>query len=273
MQGKNLPWDHEIRIALPPSYGQADQAYPVFWVTDGHYNFDKAIHAVAAAGAHVPEMIIVAIGPPPDALNASQTRRAYDFTSKKNLKESIGGPGSHISDKTWVQLQEDAVNAGVGVIKEGGGAADFLSFLADQLRPALSKKYRMSDVHVLYGFSGGGIFCGYTLVTRPSAFDKYICGSATLYFADSHVFELEKKYAQSHDDLDADVFFSFGELEITQDVISGLGIASATTRMAEILSQRDYPSLNLYVKVFSSDDHGSAMHMTLYWGLRAVWGQ
>ena len=84
MQGQNLPWEHEMQIALPPSYGQSDKSYPVLWATDGHWTFEKAIHAAASAGGHIPEMIIVAIGPPQEGMKESQMRRNYDFQRTSN---------------------------------------------------------------------------------------------------------------------------------------------------------------------------------------------
>ena len=120
------------------------------------------------------------------------------------------------------------------------------------------------------GYSAGGMFCTYALFASSEAFDKYICGSPDLYIDDSHVFNVEGRYAKTHEDLNAEVFFSFGELEITQDVISGLGIASSVVRMTEILNNRKYPSLDLHIKVLPGYDHSSALYMTAYWGLRGL---
>ena len=43
MRGEGLPWDHEIQIAVPPSYAETDKAYPVLWMTDGLWQFDLAV--------------------------------------------------------------------------------------------------------------------------------------------------------------------------------------------------------------------------------------
>jgi len=83
--------------------------------------------------------------------------------------------------------------------------------------------------------------------------------------------ELEKRYADAHADLRADVFFAAGEAEITQHTIAGLGVVSSTVRMAEVLSERRYPSLSLSMRIFAAEDHGSVVPLSLYWGLRAVW--
>src|SRR5262245_33888718 len=51
MQASGYPWEHEIQIALPPSYGKSDRKYPVLWVTDGSFFLSAALEvATACAG-------------------------------------------------------------------------------------------------------------------------------------------------------------------------------------------------------------------------------
>jgi predicted alpha/beta superfamily hydrolase len=81
MRAKEFAWDHEIQIALPSSYHRSNKAYPVLWVTDGSLQFQAAIEAVnVTEKGHLPEMIVVGIGAPPEALAETWVRRDYDFT-------------------------------------------------------------------------------------------------------------------------------------------------------------------------------------------------
>src|SRR5690606_32725850 len=79
-------WEHEIQVALPPSYHSSDQRYPVLWVTDGSIWFEPAVNAVSlTAAGHVPEMIVVGVGVPPEAADQYGPRRSYDFTPVTRL--------------------------------------------------------------------------------------------------------------------------------------------------------------------------------------------
>jgi len=81
MHAKGYPWEHEIQVALPASYGEGQRSYPVLWVTDAHLNFDTAVKIVREADrADVPEMIVVGIGVPHQSLKEFQMRRVYDFS-------------------------------------------------------------------------------------------------------------------------------------------------------------------------------------------------
>lgn len=270
IRAKDYPWDHEIRIALPPSYGTTDRRYPVLWVTDGQFFFASAAEvATGCAGKHLPEMIVVAIGSPPETgrtNNEIQSRRSFDFGP--NEIKGYQGFGSAVHNERSEATEKRLVAEGKFPNTRLGGAPRFLSFLLDDLRPRLARVYRLADDHTLFGHSGGGLLCAYALVARPSGFNRYICGSPSLAAGDYEVFRLEEAYAKANKDLTASVFFGAGEAEI----LSGntWGIVSSMARMAEILKTRAYPSLKLSTRIFPSESHGSVIPLILSWGLRAV---
>lgn len=202
MHGKQLPWEHEIQVALPPKHTTA--------------------------------------------------------------------PGRDVFNKANEALDEFTKQSGIGVAERAGGAPHFLSFLVDEVRPALAKKYRMADQNILFGHSSGGTFCTYALLARPAGFQKYICSSAGLYGGNGYFFELENRYARTHDDLKAEVFFAAGEGEVIQPTIAGIGLVSSTSRMAEVLTERKYPSLELSMRIFPAEDHATTLPRSLSWGLRAL---
>src|SRR6266478_3679243 len=81
MRAAGFKWEHEIQVALPPSYGKTENAYPVLWVTDGSYWFETAVNiANVFAQKHLPEAIVVGVGAPPEAADEYNMRRIYDFT-------------------------------------------------------------------------------------------------------------------------------------------------------------------------------------------------
>lgn len=266
----DFEWDHEIQIALPRSYHGSDRCYPVLWVTDGSYWFDLAVQTVNVfCQKYVPEMIVVAVGVPTEEHNEYQMRRSYEFTP--NPISGFKGFGSALFQREDRNHNERKRALGLPLPRERGGAAAFLRFLTHTLRSELQRDYRMSSEHVLFGDSMGGLFATYALLSAPGSFSRYICGSPYLYAGDSELFHLEERYAQTHEDLQARVFFGAGEAEVAEGgLISAVGIVSSMTRMVEILTLRGYPSLRLSMRIFSGESHESVIPRNLIDGLRAV---
>ncbi len=268
MRAKDYPWEHEIQVALPPSYGKTNEPFPVLWVTDGSLLFQLATALVTAcARQHIPEMIVVGIGSPPDAVDQTQMRRNYDFSPTATAGFSGFGSKAHEERERAGQKKRQA--DGQVAIDRFGGAPRFLPFVTEEVRERLGRDYRMANDHTLFGHSGGGLFCAYTLVSRPSAFNRYVCGSAALAAGDYEVFRIEERYAQQHKDLPAVAFFGVGEQEVLDK--NTLGIFSSTARLPEILKTRGYPSLALAFRSFEGEGHVSVIPPLLAEGLRAVW--
>lgn len=269
MQGGGFAWDHEIQVALPPSYHRTEKAYPVLWVLDGLLRFESAVEVVNSGGPSIPEMIVVGIGGPPESMADFQPRRIYEFTP----------PGAALYHSALARREGELLNErlkarGMSPGKDGGGAPAFLTFLVAGVRPALSQNYRLSGDHTLFGTSAGGFFCTYALLSRPEAFERYLCASPALNLADAELFRLEERYAKTHKDLKAKVFFSAGEGEMLQGgIVSGVGIVSSMARMAETLKLRRYPSLELHVRIFPGEIHGRTAPISLRWGLPALFAE
>jgi predicted alpha/beta superfamily hydrolase len=95
-----------------------------------------------------------------------------------------------------------------------GGAPQFLQFIRDELKPWVAKTFDVDpDDDVFFGFSYGGLFGTFVLLTQPNTFKRYGIVSPSLWFNSKSIFELEAEYASSHDDLVAKVYFGAGELE------------------------------------------------------------
>ena len=263
MRTAAFDWDYEVQVALPASYGAVPgKSYPVLWLTDGPFLLHLAVGLLntLVVGGLAPEMIIVGVGCASEA-GATEfgRRRSIDF-APPGKSILFDGPGGDYFRK-------------LGVPEEGTRqqADDLLAFLVDEVRPALSQKYRMSDDHGLLGHSGGGMFASYALFARPGAFRRYIIGSPSSNAADRAAFRLESDYAAAHTDLKADVFFGAGELEISKLSLAAWGIVSAPVLMAETLLLRQYPSLKVTTRIFSGKDHSSVIADVIAEGVRAVW--
>ncbi len=272
MRAEGYPWEHYIRIALPPSYHRdAGRHFPVLWVTDGQFFFSLLAELVTScAGKSLPEMIVVAIGATPEAdqaKNEIQSQRSFDFGP--NTISGYTGFGSAVHNERSEAAEKKLKAEGKFPNDRLGGAPRFLAFLMGDVRKQLGQDYRMADDHTLFGHSGSGLFCTYALLARPSSFTRYVCGSPSLAAGDYEVFRIEERLAQQNKDLVASVFFGAGEAEILAG--NTWGIVSSTVRMAEILRMRAYPSLKLSARIFPGEGHGSVIPLVISWGLRAVW--
>ncbi|AXH94920.1 alpha/beta hydrolase [Ornithinimicrobium avium] len=136
----------EVYVWLPPGYDEGDDRYPVLYLHDGHNMFlpqrasggvawdvDRAMSALARDG--IPAVVV--------AVPCHPTQRGEEYTP-------YGDP------------------------RLGGGrAADYATFLADHLKPAVDEVLRTlpGPEHTLtLGSSLGGLVSAYLWTTRPEVF-------------------------------------------------------------------------------------------------------
>ncbi len=250
VRAEGWEWDHEVRVYLPASYHLTDRAYPTLWITDNNLELIQGALTGDALGFS-PELIVVAVGAPADVNPAEfQRRRSYDFIPDKSLMGPMFAP-----------LPAESI----------GGAPGFLDFLVNQLRPTLAGEYRMDpNDHGYAGHSGGGQFGLYVLLNQPESFAKYIISSPAAY---QPWLDMEARWHENNKDLKAKVFLSAGEAEAVHPVWSASQIVSTVATMAERLTVRRYPSLELTVKIFPDEDHLTVMPIAYTRGIRVLWGR
>ncbi len=235
---------YEIQVKLPPSYGDAesaDRVYPVLYLNDAPYNFQ-----VAAGITHLPmnaetieEFIIVGIGYETGAHGMDS--RTRDYTPSINPEFE----------------------------RVTGEAAAYLEFIADEVIPELEQRYRV-DVNrrVLGGHSFGGLFGGYVLFHRPELFSSYILSSPSFWFHNGVAFEYEKAFAETHDDLEANVYMGIGALE--HPAASGgtrNEMVQQALDMEAALAARGYESLTLKAGIVPGANHETAFPAVLMSGI------
>jgi predicted alpha/beta superfamily hydrolase len=243
-------WDHEVRVYLPPSYQLTARSYPTLWITDNDLEVIRGALSGDALGL-APELVVVAVGAPAEINPAErQRRRTYDFTPDKTLLGPMfsGNPDGAL-----------------------GGAPGFLDFLVNQLRPKLAEDYRLDLNDQAYaGHSGGAQFGLYVLLNKPESFSKYIISSPGVY---QPWLDMEARWYEANKDLRAEVFLSAGEGEMIDAMSSSLQVVSTVATMAERLTVRSYPSLELTTRIFPGEDHNSVMPIAYSRGIRVLWGQ
>jgi len=144
-------------VALPAGYQTSTDRYPVLLILDAE---DEPMFVAALAAVRyledrteIPPLIVVGIPNGPD--------RTHDLT-----------PGSV---DAFTKRQSPTA----------GGADQFLTFLTDELIPALRTRYRTRPLTVLAGHSHGGLFGIHAAATRPGSFDATIAMSPSVWRLDS----------------------------------------------------------------------------------------
>lgn len=260
MQAEGYDWDHEILVVLPRSYHvEKDRNYPVLWITDGAFHLPM-INSLATyySVQHMPEIILVSVG-------ARHTDSMAEFVRKRTVDLFYN------DSQLWRGAALEAIKNTMGdnpnaVFKASRGA-EFFKFLVDDVRPALMKKYRMADDHALFGHSAGGGFTSRAIFERPGAFKRFIVGSGT----DGQALVKEAEYAESNDDMDARIFIAAGDVEPMSVFGASQRLASNPLLLAENLRLRQYPSLDLEIRLYRDRDHSTVTPLTLTDGLLFIY--
>ena len=171
-----------------------------------------------------------------------------------------------------------------------GGAARFLGFLQDELKPWVGKHYGVDPGDsMFFGDSLGGLFATYVLLNQPATFRRYGIGSPSLGWDEDLMYRHEAEYAQAHDDLAAKVLFAVGGYEnpagfmhfldqLPADKRAAAEVEYAgeeeddcvgdTERMVAALRSRAYPSLEIDLEILPGEFHETAPPLNLSRSIR-----
>ncbi|WP_170143763.1 alpha/beta hydrolase [Otariodibacter oris] len=141
---------YRLFIADPKSNFNGTTLY----LLDGNMHFPKALEAV---NSHKPLPRIVAIG----YVGEEQyfvPERTRDYTPKAEGED----------------------------FAKGGGADNFLNFIANEAKPFIDTHYSKTERNLFFGHSFGGLFGLYTLFTKGGLFDGYILASPSLWWGNSN---------------------------------------------------------------------------------------
>ncbi len=248
-----------IDVAVPN--GTFDQPLPVIYLTDGNWMFPmvQGTLQLLRLGEEVPAAILVGIGYPNATLNEVAKLRTRDLTPSV--------------DANFIKSLDSASNDQPPTVKAGGADA-FLHFIDSQVKPFIHANYNAhKNNDILMGDSLGGLFTLHALFTRTEEYRRYIVGSPSLWWDAQSTFATEIAYAESHDDLDVDLFISVGGFEEgTPFSIDSAKMVTNMRKMANTLRGRDYPSLRLTEYEFDKETHYSVIPATWSRGLREVFG-
>lgn len=148
-----LGGERTINVRLPDSYGEAGRSFPVLVLLDGGEKEDflhiAGLTQITAAYGEGQELILIGV---------EGVDRRHDLTSPSSVAED----------------RRRAPTA--------GGAAQYRRFLAEELKPWISSRFRTDGRMALIGESLAGLFVLETLLLQPTMFNDYIAVSPSLWW-------------------------------------------------------------------------------------------
>lgn len=238
-----------IWVALPANYERSEQSFPVLYVLDGDRSFGLAASTMAyinlgsnfGMGKQIPEMIVVGIGYERGVLPWLSTR-VRDFTPTADPSFNYNNPNFRIPTS--------------------GKAEAFLHCLRQELMPALKLQYRIDPaLNVVASHSMAGLFALYAMLQPEPLFQKYLAVCPFVGWDNKILFELEKRYAQDHQELQAEVFFAITGHEPTPPY------CEEVQAFFERLQQRQYRNFRCRLTPYLEDNHFSVWSKAFIDGL------
>lgn len=227
---------YRIMVSAPAEPPSAS-GYPVFYVLDANSVFGTMAETARLQGScphntGVFPAVIVGIGYDKEGLFPPE--RYYDYTPATSTDYRFRPDGTPLPEQ--------------------GGAAAFLRFLEEELKPEIEAKYAVDrGKQAIFGHSLGGLFTLYTLFTRPEAFACYIAGSPSFHWNKAMISEAEEMFVNrlQREALNAKLLLGVGELErnhISQN-------SKNARRLAERLSMFASSGILARFKEFEGEGH------------------
>ena len=199
-----------IKVRLPEKYSETNESYPVLYLLDGDHAFAMATDIVQYLiyGEHIPDMMIIS------PAYGSKNTPAYGGTNMRN---------------------RDLVPFPVKWTDTPPGAALYLQFLEQELKPFVTSRYRVNSADcTLAGYSFGAYFVLYTLFQKPDLFNRLIAIDGM----DDRFLEMEESFSEVHSTLPVRLFVSSGEDDMSKfaDKIAKRGYTGLTVEHAQLNS-------------------------------------
>lgn len=229
LESKILNEKRTINIYTPEGYSaDSSKTYPVIYLLDGSANEDF-IHVVGIVQFltmidAMPKTIIVGI--------ANVDRKRY-FTYQTSIKKD----------------KENFPTA--------GSSAKFIDFLANELQPYITKKFKVNNTKTLIGQSLGGLLATEILLKHGKMFTNYIIVSPSLWWDDESLLkDVDMSISQQRLDNKV-VFVAVGE--------EGNVMKNDAKHLAEELKKAKELKVNF--EFFDKENHATILHNSIYQSL------
>lgn len=253
---------YQISIALPSNYAPGHAPYAVLFAADANAQFGTIVETarLLSLGGLIPPLVVVGIGyaNPGQGYVASFAPRSLDLTPT-------------VSAKDLAYLENFAHAVDFPVPTATGGADEFLTFLRGELVPYIEAHYNVSHQDRAWlGHSYGGLFGAYALLHNDGLFQRFVIGSPSLFYDDGAIFRAEESYAATHKAMPARLYLSVGAEEENDGDDRMVGNLA---HLAAQLRQRHYDGLTVESEIFNGETHASVIPLTIFKGLRSIYGR
>jgi len=239
---------YPIEIVLPDGY-DSTKKYPIVYFTDWWFSaqsFPFTYNRLRMAGVIEP-FIMVGISTKGD-MRDWRMERLRDLTP------------------TNVADYDVPDSLAIGSRGISGGAANFLSFIKNELIPVVEAKYPSDTLNRGYvGYSLGGLFGACVLVSEPQIFQHYLLGSPSLKY-DNFVMINRLKETNPDKLLSVkSIFITVGEEE-SGDYLKGFA------DFRDLILKKDLPNLELKSVIIDGEGHLLAASTAMIKGLKFMYG-
>lgn len=223
MHSAQMQEQRRVSVWLPADYHQqTSTAYPVVYMLDGGVGEDFM---------HIAGLMQVSI--------ANGTMRPFILVGIENTvrRRDMTGPSDNALDK------RDIPNL--------GGSAQFRRFIAQELIPAISQRYRTTSERALVGESLAGLFTLETLVEMPDLFQTYVAIDPSLWWNDRRLTQQFAEQIKAQTRLEKHLYIASSNAP---------GMEPAIKPFAEILAAQKPEGLVWSYEHYPAENHGTIFH-------------
>ena len=263
-QSPSMGVRYSINVGMPEDYKAGDgKKYPALIVTDGDFTFGNVYESASTLRGVITPLIVISIGTSFEEGEPEHVRRrVYEFSP----------PGWDRKDHLGQEVEHACKSLNSPPDRCTGGAAKFLTAISTEMIPLLAARFPIDTAQLgLFGISAGGFFATWVIFQPNTPFNKYIISSPGMAYGNGETFRQEADYAKTHKDLAVGVYMAAGSLEATTPEVEVLGeVVSGMSRLAGVLSSRQYPALKLTVEYHPGMNHNDVVGTTVVRGLRRL---
>lgn len=263
--------DFEVSVALPPGHASAPagQRWPALVVLDAPSTFTTAVATarIQYALRAVEPLVVVGV--------STSRREGPQMLGLNRLRYlTPGAPPESSPDVALVlKLMAEPMRAkGWDFDDCFGGAAQFLAFIGEVLRPELGRRWPVNTNDLgLFGHSAAGAFAAYALLEDSPVFTRYLIGTfGTQWWSDcaanEAAFVAARRAASAP--RPTRVYHAVGGAELTDPSFAHAGIGLPMIQRLEAMA---LPGLEISTQVFDGENHGSVISHVLATGIRTLY--
>lgn len=232
--------NYELYIKLPADYSKnKNKTYPVLYYTDAMWHFEMLSGATEYM---LDDIILVGV--------------SWQLDINEGLKKERGDHVSRFRDYSISKHNNPEIQNKYQL----GQANKHLDFIRNDVIKYVDKTYRTNpNSRTYFGYSLGGEFGAYVLMTQPDTFNNYIIGSPSIKDEMKQLSELNTKYgpykaSNKNSSLKANVFITYGSLEDKT-------VTEPIEAFVKLLNDRRDDGIAVLKEVIDGN-HGTAFPMT-----------